>query len=146
LCEGEDLNLHGSYPASTSTQLKAPEGGSDAAKSAIVRRSEGSLAHWSAGERTQFGELPQSQAANAKLIRLEAIAILQAATRGEAVELERAIDFATSVIGSTVSGSLALEVLKGGPFTSSRLVALAAAILVSNGVDEVSATADHVKR
>jgi hypothetical protein len=83
---------------------------------------------------------------DAELIRVEAIAILEAATRGEAVDLERAVDFATSVIGSTVMGRLALEVLKGGSFASSRLVALAAAILVNEDADEVRATADNVKR
>ena len=139
------MNLHGSYPASTSTQLKPREGDAEAAKSAIVGRSEGSTAHWSAGARTQFGEVPRLEPAKAELLRLDAIAILEAATRGECMDFERAMDFATRVIGSTVTGRLALEVLKGGSFTSSRLVGLAAAILVSGDADELP-KADKVKR
>jgi hypothetical protein len=132
------IRIHGSYPASTSTQLKTAEGGFDAPKSAIVGRSGPPKAHWSAPERIQFGEVPQFEGvAGTEPLRVEAVALLEAAARGQAVDLGRAVDFAMRVIASTVIGRLALEVLKGVPFAPSRLVALAAAILVNeNGPPE----------
>jgi len=126
------LNLHGSYPASTSTQLKASEGDSGTRKSPIAGRLDRTTAHRSAPPRVQSGEVPQQELDwDHERIRVEAIEILDTARRGETIQLERARGFAAGVIALTTTGKLALEVLNGGAFTSSRLVALAADILAS---------------
>jgi hypothetical protein len=107
LCEGEDLNLHGSYPASTSIQLRITE------QAALPRTVAGRL----------LGAEPDTLLAN------EAQALLDAAASQQQVETERLRAFARACLEMSETGRLALAVLDGGLFASRRALELAAHVL-----------------
>jgi integrase len=92
LCEGEDLNLHGSYPASTSIQARITEFGAGS----------------STGSATLLGAEFDTLLAN------EAQALLDAAANQQQVETERLRAFARACLELSETGRLALAVLDGG--------------------------------
>jgi integrase len=96
LCEGEDSNLHGSYPASTSSH---PDSGMTLTLSC---------------KHTHINDL-----------RSEAVALLGVAADGTPVPEERIRSFARAVIELTPVTRLALSVLDGGPYAPRRALELA---------------------
>jgi hypothetical protein len=106
-CEGEDLNLHGSYPASTSIQSRITEQAS--VPEAVARRLPGAE--------------PDTLLAN------EAQALLDAAASQQQVETARLREFARACLELSETGRLALAVLDGGLFASRRALELAAHVL-----------------
>jgi hypothetical protein len=109
-CEGEDLNLHGNNPASTSTQ------GEPRTALVMVETAASSL-----------GESP------AELLAAEARSLLEAAQRRESVERARVVAFARACLELTEAGRLALAVLDGGVFAPRRALDLAAMVAVVPG-------------
>jgi hypothetical protein len=106
-CEGEDLNLHGSYPASTSIQLRITE----------------QLSRPETVARRLPGAEPDTLLAN------EAQALLDAAASQQQAETERLREFARACLELSETGRLALAVLDGGLFASRRALELAAHVL-----------------
>jgi hypothetical protein len=104
-CEGEDLNLHGSNPASTSTQSEP--------KTAVVTVETAMNSLWET---------------TTELLGAEARAVLQAAQRREPVERARVVAFARACLELTEMGRLALAVLDGGVFAPRRALELAAMV------------------
>jgi hypothetical protein len=95
------LNLHGSNPASTSTQ-----GGARTAKTAA----------------------PSLGQSATELLAAEARGLLEAAHRRESVERARVVAFARACLEVTEAGRLALSVLDGGVFAPRRALELAAIV------------------
>jgi hypothetical protein len=106
-CEGEDLNLHGSYPASTSIY------------------SEADAADERAGGGVPLGAEPH------ELLATEARLLLDFARNQLPIDGKRLVAFARACIELTPLGRLALDVIDGGPFSPRRALELAS--LVSNG-------------
>ena len=77
------------------------------------------------------------------ITRAEAVAILEAVRDGESVSAVRAREFARAVLELAPVGRLALTVLDGGLFVSTRLVELTEAFLSTELADDESA-ADEV--
>jgi len=101
------LNLHGSYPASTSIQVRVTEHAARPASCAArLSRAE-----------------PDTLLAN------EAQALLDAAASQQQVETERLRAFARACLELSETGRLALAVLDGGLFASRRALELAAQVL-----------------
>jgi len=101
------LNLHGSYPASTSIQLRITE--QAASPQTVARR--------------LLGAEPETLLIN------EAQALLDAAASQQQVETERLHAFARACLELSETGRLALAVLDGGLFASRRALELAAHVL-----------------
>ena len=101
------MNLHGSYPASTSIQLRITE--QAASPQTVARRLPGAE--------------PDTLLAN------EAQALLDAAASQQQVETERLRAFARACLELSETGRLALAVLDGGLFASRRALELAAHVL-----------------
>jgi hypothetical protein len=101
------LNLHGSYPASTSIQLRITEQAS--------------------GPETVARRLPEAEPDT--LLANEAQALLDAAASQQQVETERLRAFARACLELSETGRLALAVLDGGLFASRRALELAAHVL-----------------
>ncbi|HTQ06561.1 MAG TPA: hypothetical protein VMI54_22030 [Polyangiaceae bacterium] len=110
-CEGEDLNLHGNNPASTSTQGNAVAGlvAVEAAGNAL-------------GESTT------------ELLAAEARGLLEAAQRRESVDRARVVAFARACLELTEAGRLALAVLDRGVFAPRRALELAVMVAAVPGV------------
>jgi hypothetical protein len=133
-CEGEDSNLHGSNPTSTSTEwidegsrdFESLEGTGVEQKGAVWRDS-GAVPRNPGGE--PEGEIELDGDLDAAL-RREARALLECAAEGRPVSAERTRAFARACIEATVIGRAALGALEGGPFAGPRLVELASQILV----------------
>ena len=101
------MNLHGSYPASTSIQLRITE--------------------QAAGPETVAGRLPGAEPDT--LLANEAQALLDAAASQQQVETARLREFARACLELSETGRLALAVLDGGLFASRRALELAAHVL-----------------
>ena len=105
------MNLHGSYPASTSIQQVALLPGTGPARKAIGL----------AGP-TRLGNVWEVLAG-------EAQAILDAAASEQDIEGARLIAFARACLEGSETGRLALAVLDGGLFAPRRALELAARVL-----------------
>jgi hypothetical protein len=105
-CEGEDSNLHGSYPASTSRQDQIPE------PRAVVVGLGVDLAL-------------------VEVLRSEAQSLLGSAAEREPADLARLQGFARACLEMTDVGRLALAVLDGGLFAPRRALELAEHIMAA---------------
>ena len=101
------MNLHGSYPASTSIQVRITEFGTGS----------------STGSQSLPGAEPGTLLAN------EAQALLDAAASQQHVETERLRAFARACLELSETGRLALAILDGGLFASRRALELAVHVL-----------------
>ena len=120
-CEEEDSNLHGSYPASTSSGFSAaPE--CDFGTLGSVPKPTG------ASESSLIGRASQLAA--------EAASLLQAAALQEPVSRERAAHFARAALSADEIGRAALAVLDGGPHSARALVRLAALVGRAHAVEK----------
>ncbi len=123
------MNLHGSYPTSTSRQEVGDAADASGAETAGISLAGdsggGAQMHLNAPGCTGLGALPHSDDA----LRAEALAVLELAARGEAVPHERAERFARDYVESLAMGAAALAVIDGGRFAGARLVDLAVAVV-----------------
>ena len=108
MCEGEDSNLHGSYPVSTSRQDRIAE---PRAAGAVVG----------------------VDLALVEVLRSEAQSLLASAAGREPAELKRLQGFARACLEMTDVGRLALAVLDGGLFAPRRALELAEHIMAATG-------------
>ena len=129
------MNLHGSYPTSTSSR-------STASATSDFEQFDLTEAHLDAPELTGIGGPPQPEPAplplppgpvtaslECELLVAEATALLDLACRREPIEAARANRFARAVIEFMPLGPPALGVLDGGVLAAARLVELAGAVL-----------------
>ena len=131
------MNLHGSYPTSTSTQ-------SPASAASDFKQFDLTEAHLDAPRLTGIGGTPQSEptplppgpvatSLERELLLAEAMVLLDRASRRKPIDTARANRFARAVIESMPLGPPALGVLDGGVLAGARLVELAGAVLALLG-------------
>jgi hypothetical protein len=118
-CEGEDSNLHGSYPTATS------RGGSSPNPQGISSLG-GTQEYQGVPKDTVSGSVTQ---ADLETLDGPASAMLEAARDGLPVSTDDARRMARACIERDDMGRTALAVLDGGAFAGSRLVELAQRIL-----------------
>ena len=106
LCEGEDSNLHGSYPASTSRHARHSD------------------------PRAAFAA-SSPDLALLELLRGEAESLLACAAERRPAELSRLPGFARACLELTEAGRLALAVIDGGVFAPRRALELAEHIVAA---------------
>ena len=116
-CEGEDLNLHGSYPTSTSSSRENEKRGVSGAEE---RRST----HLDTSALISSGRVPQAPSVASDMAS-EARALLTLAALREAILAERARAFAAGVLAESELGRWALAVLRDEPCAARALVELA---------------------
>jgi hypothetical protein len=118
-CEGEDSNLHGSYPASTSRQDRIAEPRAAVSATPVAAPDHGLI----------------------DLLRSEAQALLASAAQREPAEVVRMQGFARACLEMTDVGRLALAVLDGGLFAPRRALELAEHIMAATA--EVASAGDE---
>jgi hypothetical protein len=134
-CEGEDLNLHGSYPTSTSRNPDGPE---------TPRKTAGGPAERGTREETGGSEwtLPGTGLVVDRELQAEASELLELAARQVPISRERAERFVRDLLMAWPMGAAALAVLDGDRFAGARLVDLAVQVLGAAPGSSCSESAD----